>query len=154
VVEKLCRAEAKFDAFWISIDADFEKWADGHPQEALQRPIDNGGDMLRTQPWSKRHDKWVADRQGKGSKSAPPDLLLNSEPLSRFFHEASRDITGNFNKSTIITITKAKTRPDGGPDGGLVDPGRDPSQEPQVTLPVNKKGLQVFSRIFHDPATN
>ncbi|KAH3974950.1 hypothetical protein HBI40_075180 [Parastagonospora nodorum] len=154
VVEKLCRAEAKLDAFWISIDADLEKWADGHPQKTLQRLLDNGGDMLRTQPWSKRHEEWAADRQGKGSKSAPPDLLLKSEPLSRIFHDASKEITGIFNKSNIITKTKAKIRPEGGPDGGLVDPRRDPSPEPQVTLPVNKKGLQVFSRIFYNPETN
>lgn len=151
VVEQMCVAEANLDAFWAMVDAEFERRSDGHAQEALQRLLDQGGKMKRTKPWSDRHEKWANEVQ---TKPAPSDLLYQSQPLSQIFHDSTKEITGNFNKSSVSVKTKEKTRGETVTEEGPVEQAREPSPEPRPKLMVNKRAHLVFAQLFHDPDTN
>jgi hypothetical protein len=154
VVEQMCRAEANLDTLWGSIDAKLKELADGHAQVALQRLLDQGGDMRRTKSWSERHQEWSEKYKSETPARLPSDLLCEPQALSRIFHDASKDITGNFDKSTISIKTEEKTRGEPAPDEAAAELARDPSPERRPTLKVSKKAFQTFSKIFHDPDAN
>jgi len=153
-VDQLCLAEANLDAFWSSVDATLEGLADGHAQEALQRLLDEGGDMRRTKPWSEHHREWSEKFQAKTPASLPSEDLYDHQPLSQTFHDSSKEITGSFDKSSILTKTKEKTRGATAAEDAPADPTRDLSPEPPRKYKVSKKAHSVFTQLFHNPDDN
>ncbi|KAF2029895.1 hypothetical protein EK21DRAFT_112378 [Setomelanomma holmii] len=146
-IDPMCRAEANLDTFWRSADADLTNIANVHAQSAIRQVLDRIGDMKRTKSWSERHQAVVP-------KTLADEDLYNPEPLSHAFHDASKEITGNFEKTMTSTKGKEKTPGDPAAADAQAEPERDPSPEPARTYKINKKSYGVFTQLYHAPDAN
>jgi hypothetical protein len=145
-VNMLCKAEANLDAFWNHVDDDLKKLSSNWQQGVLQRLLDESGSMHRTIPWSERdHSKMV--------KSPPVQEIYDSkpQPLSHVFHDPSVEITGNFDKSSIVEKTKEKTRGVADHAEADAEPARELSPEPRLKFTLSENIYEVFRALFHLP---
>lgn len=137
-VSMLCKAEANLDEFWKHVDDNINRIVDNYQQGVLQDLLDGSGKMHRTIPWDQReHSK-------REEKPTPAHEIVdfNAVPLSQIFHGSSKEITGNFNKSSIAVKSKEKTH---GVPAEVAEeeagPAREPSPEPPREFLVNKEDL-------------
>lgn len=147
VVEALCKAEANLDAFWTHVDANIKKCSFHEHQLALKRLFEDVGGMYRTKPWGARHES-------TSNLPIPEAELHEPQPLSDLFHDSTKEITGNFNKTSLAAKTKEKTR--GAPGNPEAEPEqeRDPSPEATQVFTVNKTDHRIFKMLFHMPEDN
>jgi hypothetical protein len=109
--------------------------------------LEAGGKIQRTAPWI-------------GAVKAEPSKELdeNYQPLVGMVHSKELQITGNFDKLTIVEKNKVKTRGVGHPLLELVDDA--PDQAHELVSPeeisrryvVDKRTYKVFKTLFHVPA--
>jgi hypothetical protein len=102
--------------------------------------------MHRTIPWSERQNT-------KDSSQVPRKEICDTkyQPFSNTFHDSSKEITGSFDKSSIIVKTKEKTRGTPAATEELDEPARAPSPEETTVFTVNKHAREAFRAMFHIP---
>jgi hypothetical protein len=106
---------------------------------ALQRLLVEGGGSRRTRPWNKRPHAAV-------SKSVDEE---DWKPLSTILHDRSKEITGNFDKSSIIVKKKKPKTHAESQHHSVTAPTAEerPSQAPRFR--VNKNVYPVLKTLFH-----
>lgn len=101
VVDARRKAERNFDRYWTYVDNALRKKTVYAQHETIRRIYEEGGPMRRTAPWhtpSEPKDKAsIEDR-------------YEYHPLSEVFHDATKQVTGNFDRMAISSRTKEKTR--------------------------------------------
>ncbi|KAF2821818.1 hypothetical protein CC86DRAFT_410897 [Ophiobolus disseminans] len=144
-VDMLCKVEANLDRFWNHVDSNLNAFVDNYQQGVLQRLLDEGGDMHRTIPWSERDH--TRDEKQVPFKEA---FDFKYQPLSTTFHDNSKEITGSFDRSSIVEKGKEKTR---GTDATeeQAEPAREPSPESPLEFAVDKHSFEAFRALFHMP---
>ncbi|KAF2795446.1 hypothetical protein K505DRAFT_406918 [Melanomma pulvis-pyrius CBS 109.77] len=143
-VETMRSAEAKIDNFWSVVDEQFETIPNVPQHDFIQTLLTGGRVMQRTPPWVD-----VPTEAARGPPSPQADYIY--EPLSQTLHESSKQITGAFDKLSISTKEKPKTR-------GIAMPIEEPA-EPDLALEndlkqvisLDKRSYKVFKTIFHSP---
>jgi hypothetical protein len=95
-------AEANVDAFWEWVDAYFEKKTGVGQHDVIRRCVLEGGQMQRTPLWIE-----PLQEAPKNSVERPEHIY---QPFSRIYHAKEMQITGAFDKMSIIQKIKPKTR--------------------------------------------
>lgn len=85
--------------FWKCCDKTFEKHSGMRRRMNLFCVLGQGETLRRIAPW-----KEDAGEDTKG--------IYNCVPISEVFHDSTKEITGAFDRASISTKTKAKTRGD------------------------------------------
>ena len=146
IISVLCKAEANLDKFWNHVDSILNSIASNYQQGVLQRLLNDGGKMRRTIPWSKR------ERKQNATQVSVKDVYEYAyEPFFSTFHDTSTEITGNFDKSSIVAKSKGKTRGAPATTEEQDEPNREPSPEPVISCEVGKKAYKAYRAIFHTP---
>lgn len=102
--------------------------------------FDGGGQLQRTKPCNER----------PRVEKPPPADLEYTKPLSAIFHDSSQDITGKFNKFSIVEKSKPKTRGEAAQQTEVSDDGAPiPEPERQQVFRVNKNSHAVIHSLFH-----
>jgi hypothetical protein len=137
-------AEDALDTFWKAADAHWKARIRRTPH-MLIKDILGDRTLQRTPPW-------VEPTRSRTS----PQVDYIYLPFSSAYHDIDKSITGNFNKLSLVSKTKEKTR--GVPinnnnftlglvqatAGDIVDP-------PSTTFTVDKRAHKVFNTLFHSP---
>jgi len=143
VVEARCKAERNLDKFWRHTDNALRKVSGYAQHEVIRRIFDEGGPMRRTLTW----------KDDTHSQMTKTRIEYEYVPLSEAFHDASKEITGSFDRAMITSKSKEKTRGEGvDPDNPAVaDQVQQHEPATKDVFRVDKDSFVVFKALFYSP---
>jgi hypothetical protein len=151
-INQMRAAEANLDNAWKMLDQFCRKRTARSWSELFDRDITQGRSIYRTPVWT------PAAKPPKHTRvlQVPKDER-KFIPLSPSNHDAKQDVTGNFDKSTVVEKIKEKTR---GPEAPLPlignaeaiqDLGAERDAPPPPKLGLNKRSRAVFQSMCFSP---
>ncbi|KAJ4350538.1 hypothetical protein N0V95_004644 [Ascochyta clinopodiicola] len=147
-VAAMCKAEANLDHFWAAVDSHFEKKTGVAQYRVIQKCLEDSGEMHRTAPWANTP---VSNKNS--SKTTKHEFQSIPDQL----HDKTVQITGAFDKMTVVEKIKAKTRgvPESTSDGtetSTMKPSDTPTKTVTRVFTVDKRTLNVFRTLFSVPS--
>ncbi len=137
-VKKMIAAEQALDNFWQLANEKFRRYTGTTPIALVEHLI---GDrpLQRTSPW--------VEPSKLDLKSS-----LESEAFSVHFHDATKQITGSFDKLSVSSKAKTKTRGAAAVENEVPIPTvAKPATSSPSRIKVDKRALKVFRTLFHSP---
>ncbi|KAF2877921.1 hypothetical protein BDV95DRAFT_6709 [Massariosphaeria phaeospora] len=144
-VNAMRKAEANLDKFWKHIDRGYKNH-DRIDYQVLERIFSGEGGLQRTKPW----DDTATPRDLNNQAHEQDEFVYQS--LSRIFHDKTTEITGNFNKLSIDSKPKAKTK---GTPAAQPAPIENLVPIPPILNPVfhvSKDVYPIFRALFYSPS--
>jgi len=145
-VEARRKAERNLDKFWRYVDNAFRKRTGYSQHVVIRRILDEGGAMRRTAPWH--------DPKAYGELATSP-ITFEYQAMSEIFHDATKEITGNFNRLAVAGKTKTKTHGvmniTAKGEGVNPDAHEQPVVMSKPLYHVGKDAYIVIKALFHMP---
>jgi hypothetical protein len=144
-VETLRAAEASLDAFWEAADNKFLRQAGRKPSELIES-ISSERTLQRTPPWKE------PDHASR-TVTSPQEAEYLYIPIPNSLHDPTKQITGVFDKLTIVANEKAKTQGTGPRETEIQEEAvtSDAVEDPQPTFQLDQRAHKVFQTLFHSP---
>jgi hypothetical protein len=134
------KAEHNRDKFWRFVDNEGRKYTGSKQHKHIQRILSEGK-LHRTAPW--------AEKSGS-DETIVPKHDVSYIPLSEIDHDPAKDITGNFDRLTITSKPKSKTRGSCEAATGA-DPPAPAESTSKPIYHVDKDSYVVFKMLFYSP---
>lgn len=142
-VEALRTAEQNLNDFWSAIDAHYEEKTGLAQHEAMRSCLEKSGEMHRISP------------RIEDSENLTEPVKVSDKERPRLSHDKASQITGTFDRMSLIEKVKTKTRGNADPAYGIVDGDESAEQSLEPTphiadsaFQVDKRAHKVFTLLF------
>ena len=146
----MCKAERNLDLFWAAIDTHFRQKTGLAQHRVIRDCLHDSHKMHRTVPWDD-----AATQSVKPTRS----IVTEYQPISSHLHDKSLQITGTFDRMSVVDRAKPKTK---GTDAS--DPKIPNEASVQLVGPaafdeepifnVKKQTYKVFRALLNTPSVN